>query len=244
MRLKFLYRACKARFRDQRQEISALLQVIHPDDTVVDIGANKGSYLWWLSRAVESGKVVAFEPQQQLAAYLAAACRSCKLKNVIIEPLAVSEYSGETVLNIPGETDSPEASIGSAITAHEKCRQEKVTMVSLDDYFADERSRISAIKMDVEGHELSVFKGAMKLLRKHSPLLVFESENRHQTGGGAVTDVLGYLADIGYHGYFIKNNRLLPLEEFDPLLHQRQEGPRYWDSKNYCNNFIMNRHRD
>lgn len=242
MKLRFLYRACKARFRDQKQEISALLKAVHPGDTVVDIGANKGSYLWWLSRAAGFGRVVAFEPQKELADYLTGACRACNMKNVIIEPFAVSERSGETVLNIPGEAASPEASIESVITLHEKCRQEKVGMVSLDDYFADEKSRISAIKMDVEGHELSVFRGAMKVLRKHSPLLVFESENRHQRDGGAVTDVLGYLKDIGYHGYFIKNNLLLPLEEFDPFLHQRQEGPRYWDSKDYCNNFIMRKH--
>jgi FkbM family methyltransferase len=241
MRLRFLYRALKARFRDQKQEISALLQAIHPGDTVVDIGANKGSYLWWLSKAVGVGRVVAFEPQKQLADYLAEACRACKMKNVIIEPLAVSERSGETVLNIPGETASPEASIESVITLHEKCRQEKVKMVSLDDYFADEKSRISAIKMDVEGHELSVFRGAIKVLLKHSPLLVFECENRHQRGGGAVTDVLGYLADIGYQGFFVKDNLLLPLKEFNPDVHQRQEGSRYWDSKDYCNNFVMSK---
>jgi FkbM family methyltransferase len=244
MKLRFLYRAYKARYRDQKQEIAALLQVVKPGDTVLDIGANKGSYLWWLSRVAGFGRVVAFEPQKQLADYLKAACRVCGLNNVLIEQMAVSECSGETFLNIPGETSSPEASIEPVITNHEKCRREKVTMVSLDEYFADEKSRISAIKMDVEGHELSVFRGATQVLQKHSPLLVFESENRHQRGGGAVTDVLAYLTAIGYNGFFIKENQLLSLEKFDPVKHQRQEGPRYWDSKDYCNNFIMTKHRN
>jgi FkbM family methyltransferase len=240
MKLRFLYRAYKARYRDQKQEISSLLHAINQGDTVLDIGANKGSYLWWLSKGVGSGRVVAFEPQKQLADYLIAACNLCGLKNVIIEQIAVSEYSGETILNIPGETSSPEASIESAVTRHEMCRQEKVRMVSLDDYFASEKQRISAIKMDVEGHELSVFKGASKVLQSHSPLLVFESENRHQREG-TVMDVLEFLRGLGYHGSFIKNNRLLPIDEFDPSIHQRQEGSRYWDSKDYCNNFVMTR---
>ena len=48
---------------------------IRPGDVAVDVGANKGSYLRWLSRAAGPGKVVAFEPQPQLAAYLERACR-------------------------------------------------------------------------------------------------------------------------------------------------------------------------
>jgi FkbM family methyltransferase len=238
MKLRFLYRAYKARYRDQKLEVSALLHAINPGDTLMDIGANKGSYLWWLSKAAGNGKVIAFEPQKLLDDYLTEACRACRMNNVIIEPVAVSESSGETILNIPGESTSPEASIESVVNSHETCRQEKVKMVSLDDYFADEKSRISTIKIDVEGHELSVFKGALKILDRHSPLLVFESENRHQAGG-SVTDVLKFLIDLGYYGDFIKNNLLLPIDEFDPLINQKQDGPRYWDSEDYCNNFVM-----
>ena len=46
MKLRFLYRAYKARYRDQKQEISSLLHAINQGDTVLDIGANKGSYLF------------------------------------------------------------------------------------------------------------------------------------------------------------------------------------------------------
>ena len=240
MDLRFLYRAVKARYRDQKAEVAALLQAIKPGDTAVDIGANKGSYLWWLSRAVGQGKVVAFEPQKMLVDYLKDACRACRMNNVIIEHFAVSERSGETVLNIPGESTSPGASIEAAIGRREKCRQERVRLVALDEYFADERSRIGAIKVDVEGHELSVFKGAANILLRHSPLLVFECENRHMSSG-SVTDVLKFLRDLGYSGHFIRENRLFLLDDFDPSVHQKQEGPRYWDAKGYCNNFIMTR---
>ena len=105
-----------------------------------------------------------------------AACNLCGLKNVIVEQIAVSEYSGETILNIPGENSSPEASIESVVTRHEMCCQEKVRMVSLDDYFASEKQRISAIKMDVEGHELSVFKGASRCCKVIDPHLFLKAK--------------------------------------------------------------------
>ena len=51
MRLRFLYRAFKARYRDQRHELRAVRTLIQRGDTVVDIGANKGAYLYWLQKA-------------------------------------------------------------------------------------------------------------------------------------------------------------------------------------------------
>ena len=70
-RLRYLHRARKARRRGERNEIQAILEIVRPGDTVLDIGAHKGSYLYWLRQAVgESGRVFAFEPQPALATYL------------------------------------------------------------------------------------------------------------------------------------------------------------------------------
>ena len=63
-RLRFLHRAWKAQRRDERAEIQALRSLVRPGDTVVDIGAHKGSYLYWLRRAAgDSGQVIACEPK-------------------------------------------------------------------------------------------------------------------------------------------------------------------------------------
>ena len=103
-----------------------------PTDVVVDVGANKGSYLPWLSRAVHAGKVVAFEPQPQLAEYLNKMCAACSLENVTINAAAVSEANGEMPLFIPGPDDSPGASLEKAIDRREKCRTIQVPVFSLD----------------------------------------------------------------------------------------------------------------
>jgi FkbM family methyltransferase len=237
-KLRFIYRALKARYRDQRCEIAALVEKLRPSDIAVDVGANKGSYLLWLSRAVYAGRVVAFEPQSLLAEYLTAACAACGLTNVTINGAAVSDANGEMPLFIPGNEDSPSASLEKAIEDREKCKSVKVPVVSLDRYFENQPGRIGAIKIDIEGHELAVLRGAERILQEDRPLLVFECESRHLSEGN-VSTVLNFVRNKGYDGWFVCRGRLRAISEFREELHQRKVGDRYWDSADYCNNFIM-----
>lgn len=239
MNLHFIYRNLRARYRDQRQEIRALLVHIQPGDTVVDCGANKGSYIWTLSRAAgKNGQVVAFEPQRKLAAYLREMVQSCSLHNVRIEEKGISDHAGTMQLMIPGGDTSPGASLEQSILQREECATYPVGVVSLDEYFAARSRRISAIKIDVEGHEFALLQGAKNILEQDAPLLVFECEQRHLTGT-TVEEILAWLQAHGYDGWFICHGALRPIAEFRIELHQQQQGNRFWDAPDYCNNFIM-----
>lgn len=238
MLLRFLHRAVKARLRDHRVELIALTRAVRPGDTAVDVGANKGSHLLWLSRAAGAGRVVAFEPQPALAEYLRRACRAARLRNVTVEATGVSDRAGELSLHIPGTGDSPGASFEPAAARREACRAVTVPVVTLDGYFAGSRDRIAAMKIDVEGHEAAVLRGAARILAEHRPILVFECEQRHLSTG-RVVDVLRGLIDLGYEGWFAARGVLRPVGEFDPETHQRQAGERFWDDPSYCNNFIF-----
>lgn len=232
-----MWRAFKARFRDQVAELKTIKRAVRPDDTVCDIGANKGSYTYWLSRWVPRGRVIAFEPQAELAAYLQRACVSMGIKNVTVEPKAVYSQSGTLDLFIPGGKDSPGATLSAKAASPEEGRRVSVPVVALDEYFPPE-TRIGVLKIDVEGAEKGVFEGARRILTQQSPLLVFECENRHLEAG-SVVDVFRFLEGLGYAGEFICGRSLRPLAEFDPSLHQKQTGEKYWDAKDYCNNFVF-----
>lgn len=239
MNLCFIYRNLKARYRDQRQEIRALLAHIRPGDTVVDCGANKGSYIWTLSRAAgKSGQVVAFEPQRKLAVYLREMVQSCGLNNVRVEEKGISDHAGAMQLMVPGGGTSPGASLEQSILHRENCATYPVEVVSLDEYFAARTRKISAIKIDVEGHEFAALRGAQNILERDAPLLVFECEQRHLSGT-TVTEILAWLQARGYDGWFIRCGALRPIAEFRIELHQKQQGERFWDAPDYCNNFIM-----
>ena len=239
MLLRFLYRGLRARWRDERAEIAALVGAIRPGDVAVDVGANKGSFLPSLSWAAGPGKVVAFEPQPVLAEYLYRACRAARLSNVVVEASGVSDSPGTLTLHVPGAgAASPGASFEPAVAGLAPGRGVAVSVVSLDDYFRGETRRIAAVKIDVEGHELSVLRGARRVLDRHGPLVVVESEARH-VGEDGVRAVLAFLAERGYGGAFVRRGRLLPVEQFDAAVHQKRSGGRFWDSPDYCNNFVL-----
>jgi FkbM family methyltransferase len=233
---RFLVRGLKARFRDQKVEFAVIQQHIRSSDIVCDIGANKGSFVFWLSRWCRKGTVVAFEPQPPLARSLGEMCSRLRLDNVKVKAKAVYSRSGSIDLFVPHD-HSPGASLIGKFRTMNDCESVSVPMVSLDDYF-DRDKRVTLLKIDVEGAELEVFKGAERILREQSPLLVFECENRHLEAG-SVQDVFSYLRSLGYEGSFICRNSLLPLSAFDPLVHQRQDGEWFWKKEGYCNNFVF-----
>lgn len=239
MRARFLWRALRARYRDQYAELAAIRSSVRPTDTVCDIGANKGSYTYWLSRWTPRGRVVAFEPQARLASYLTAARDGLGLRNVTIEASAVHAQTGTTTLYVPGSGESPGASLSPQVARLEPCRAVEVPVIRLDDYLRDD-DRVGVLKVDVEGAERGVFDGAERTLADHSPLLVFECENRH-LAEGSVGDVFRYLEELGYAGQFVSGRRLRPISEFDPALHQRQTGDRFWEAEDYHNNFVFRR---
>jgi FkbM family methyltransferase len=239
MKARFLWRALKARYRDQVPELSAMRRILRPGDTAIDVGANKGSYLLWLSRWVGPGRVVAFEPQPNLAAYLREACAALALANVTVEAKAVSKAAGEQALYLPGGATSPGASLNQRVADRDACRTIAVPVVALDDYLAH-TDRVTVLKIDVEGHEQAVFEGAARLLTEQSPLLVFECEQRH-LDHGSVQDVFNYLNGLGYRGAFVAGRRLAPIAEFQVDRHQRPRPGAFWNAPDYHNNFIFSK---
>ena len=239
MKWRFIYRGLKARYRFDVQEIKALTRSLKPDDLAIDVGANKGSYLWSLSRAVPFGQVYAFEPQPIFSEYLKKVCFKANLKNVKVEACGVSDVAGTLTLAVPGsDPTSPAASFETAVMQRGPHQTYSVAVVKLDDYFANEKRHIGAIKIDVEGHELAVIRGALSLIQKNKPVIVCESENQH-ISAGRVEDVIEFILNLGYEGWFIHQGQLKPIAEFDTQKYQVQGFPNFTMHPDYCNNFVF-----
>ena len=241
MDIKLAWRAWKTRYRDQVFELRAIREALRHGGVALDVGANKGSYLYSMARWAGASPVVAFEPQSQLAAYLADACRRSGLRNVTIEYLALSNQQGELELFVPGNSHSPGASLEASIADKTDCHKETVKVTTLDAYAAEKlHVPVRVIKIDVEGHELSVLQGALALIRRDKPLLVIECEGRHLPAGKTVRDFITLVQSLGYSATLaMPGIGELPAAEFCEALHQRQAGERFWDAKDYYNNFIF-----
>lgn len=239
MKPRFLYRAFKARYRGERKEIAGVLAALSPGDIAVDAGAHKGAYTYWMRRAVGAGgKVFAFEPQPGLAAYLTSASEAMRWSNVVVRECALSDAPGTGTLHVPrggssqGASLSAEAAGGNPEDQALPCR-----LATLDDELAS-GARVAFLKVDVEGHELPLFRGAARILARDAPVVLFECEARHLSGH-SMGDVFTHLQGLGYEGSFYGPRGLRPLSEFDPAVHQRRAPGRFWEAPGYCNNFLF-----
>lgn len=238
MRFRFTYRAWKARLRDQQLEIALTRALVRPGDLVADAGANKGAYVYWLRGSVgEAGKVLAYEPQPALAAYLRRACEVFHWSNVHVSEVALSNRVGTSVLYVPGFGVTPGASLEASVLdqtpgARFECR------VNTLDTELEGLGPLTFLKVDVEGHELAVFQGAERTLRRDRPHLLFECEERHLTKH-TMGDVFSFLESLGYEGFLLLDRSLLPVAQFDPSAYQPRNVPRFWKEPGYHNNFLF-----
>jgi len=99
---------------------------------------------------------------------------------------------------------------------------------------------VRVIKIDVEGHELAVVQGAIDLIRRDKPLLVIECESRHLPAGKTVQDFITLVVSLGYTATLaMPRIGEVPAAQFNEAIHQKQAGERFWDAKDYYNNFIF-----
>ncbi len=187
----------------------------------VDVGAHLGDYTYFMRRA--SKACLAFEPNPALAAHL----RRRFPSRVTVREAAVSDRPGRAVLRIPRDglglaTIEP----ANAVAGDEEV---EVEIVTLDEAVTED---VGFLKVDVEGHEMSVFHGAERLLQRSRPNIIVELEERHRPG--ILGNAFAYLAALGYRGWFLCAGNVLPIGEFDASRHQR-----FGISRPYIANFVF-----
>jgi FkbM family methyltransferase len=240
--LRYIARALKCRYRDHRVELETLLGALRPGDVAVDVGANKGAFLWSLARRVgPTGRVMAIEPQPALATYLRTMAQRFRWRHVDVLEMAASDASRRVPMHVPKAGTSPGATLVGGEHVPSDWTSVEVRCESLDELLTAESRRVAAIKIDVEGYEAQVFAGAEKSIARHCPVLVFECEERHLVDSNAasgVRDVIDWLTARNYGVSFALHGKLIDASEYRSEIHQRREGDRYWDSPDYANNFV------
>lgn len=209
----FLHRAWRYRLRTERAELAYVRSLDLAGKTVVDIGAHRGIFSYWMSKAVgPTGQVVAFEPQPEMIRLHKNFQDSFFWrKNITLVGSGLSRSSGSATMRRIG-THTGGASVEHADTPGADAFE--IPLTTLDDYFAANPppagSPVAFIKCDVEGHERAVFQGGARLLTEHRPRLLFECHDEHAREGGVFQD----LQDLGYRGWFLAGNRRVPVERF------------------------------
>lgn len=181
----------------------------------IDVGASIGSYTVHMLNF--SAKCYAFEPRPDSAAFLKGRLGARPNRRLCVEAVALSDHAGEAQLRVlvndtgrsSIEKDNPVEHLGTVNLL-------TVPMRRLDDYGAV--GPVGCIKIDVEGHEAAVLRGARQVLDRDHPSLIIEIEERHKRN--SVRTVNGFLGELGYRGFFFRRNRLHPIESFRAEEHQ------------------------
>ena len=139
----------------------------------VDVGANIGCHSLIASKI--ASKVIAIEPIESLRNRLSANIRLNNINNIIIKPVAVSDYIGTVSFFLPKD-DAANQGIGSLSRKEYTGKEIKVPVTTLDELLKNEE-RIDFIKIDVEGHSKEVIFGAKEIIKKFKPLVIYEDDN-------------------------------------------------------------------
>jgi len=178
---RFLFRP----FTDDADKVSGDYEKIvrelispKPSEVVVDAGANIGTHTVWLSKKVgPSGLVLAIEPEPNNYAILELNRRINNLSNVISLRVALSSRAGIGKLAIPRLTLMGQAKIRRPSDPSDSLAV-PVEFQTLDNVMMSQRISVSAIKIDVEGAEVSVLQGAMNTVSKFNPRLIVETHGK------------------------------------------------------------------
>ncbi|MCU1294954.1 MAG: hypothetical protein JWP08_3804 [Bryobacterales bacterium] len=181
----------------------ALIRLMDPGETALDIGANIGYMSLVLARAAGvGGKVISFEPNPSVLPCLRqnlSMWSHLPVAQIELRSVALSDHTGEENLVLPADFAENEgtARLGSGVDGT------AVHVLRLDELqIAD----VGVMKVDVEGHESAVFGGAAALLRKRTIRdIVFEEHDPYPARSHQI------LLDYGYRIYFLTRSTLRPL---------------------------------
>ena len=175
------------------------------ETVILDVGANIGDYSRAILGIAPTARIYCFEPHPGNVRRLESALGG----RVTVVPMAVGSRQGTAELYDYAEgTGSSHASLHKGV--FEKLRQQPhqslcVNMITIDDFVEQNNiTAISLLKVDVEGHELEVFRGASKAIREGKVDTVhFEFNEMNVITRVFLTDFFALLPDFAFY-------RLLP----------------------------------
>lgn len=191
---------------------------------IFDVGANMGCMTLQFAKKAVNGHVYAFEPADFAYGKL--------LENINLNPLLkkritpVKKFASDTTSKktIPfamssWKTDSLFKK-GHPVHGGEERKTSFATCTTIDMYcFYNSIKKVDLIKIDTEGHELSVLNGAVKTIESFKPVVIFETGQYQMTEQGVCfTDYLDVFIPLGYRLVCLQNNKDITIKNFENLI--------------------------
>jgi FkbM family methyltransferase len=197
-------------------------KLVKPGDVCFDIGANVGWFTTLFQKLTGStGAVHAFEPIPKTFELLSKnAARNKTSDKIFLNNTALGDV--ETQIDLHIFPDLPDGHASISTFGHENFEIFHCPMITLDSYLEEKRvENVNFVKIDIEGAELMMLKGAAKLFEQKMPP-VFEIEMALATSKGfgyVPNDLIEFMkskADFDFYAIDETNGKISPLSGFKP----------------------------
>jgi FkbM family methyltransferase len=208
-----------AGLRCERHEVSFILSALKPGMIFFDVGANAGLFAISAAKKIGGKGVFAFEPCSSTCELLKRNLELNRLGGVNVVQSALGESEGGGVLQINVRGRDGLNTLGQA--THPYCKvvgRENIRITMLDVFMKDHNvPRVDVMKVDIEGAELMMFRGARDLLaRADGPLILYEGFGSLTRGFGYhPVEILWFLESCGYT-LFLLNSETGEISELKP----------------------------
>ena len=232
LRLKRLVKKLPVALTRNQQYDSQTKQIIRKvctaNSNTVDVGTHSGDILDVLLQQSPNGTHYGFEPLPVF--YQALRTKYQQQKNIVLYDLALSDANGNSSFN--HVTSNPSYS-GIKKRTYDRTNETDETIevktARLDDVLLQQNKKIDFMKIDVEGAELGVLKGAAALIKRDQPVIIFECG----LGGTDMYDttpaeLFSFFTELGYSISLLKNY----LKQESPLSKTSFE-EQYYQKLNY-----------
>jgi len=193
----------------QREVMLALRHLAKPGRVVLDVGAHHGLMSVVSALTVgPTGQVVAFEPNPLIQDLLRHHLAINRVVAVKLEECGVGDCEGR----LPFYARSDAYAWNSSFTrkfadAEGKIEPVQVPVTTIDAYVERTKTIPNIIKIDTEGTEMKVLRGAQRTLQQHRPKVIQEiNPSSTEAAGLRVADYLEYFKALNY-GVFVLPNR-------------------------------------
>jgi FkbM family methyltransferase len=199
-------------------EMTFFRSLLKPGMVVLDAGANEGLYSILAARAVGPyGVVVAVEPSPREFRRICANLELNHLRNVRVVPKGLLDKPGSAVLHGADAMHSGHNTFGAFVyESVAGVHDVEVQVTTVDDLLADQGlDKLDVLKIDVEGAEAVLLRGATRTLQRNRPVIIMElQEPSLRAMGSSSTEVLELLEDHAYrvYGFSDRSGRPDPLE--------------------------------
>ena len=199
-------------------------KILRRGDVVIDIGANIGLMSLYAAKLVgKAGEIMSFEPMMEEYDVLLKNIHLNRFEHVHAHNIALGAKNERKWIYAHPEINRGSSSLvkssgGIAVT--------EVEIATLDDFLFlhPKKNNIRLVKIDVEGWELEVLKGAKSLLAsRHAPALCVEYSSAHPLEGGELTEIWRFLSSVNSYRCFKlmlgkeKVSQLIPVRDVPDL---------------------------